>query len=56
MRRAYFGVTEAGEVQAEAEGQTSVQLAEAAPHVLLEALHMDCQQRRTPERTQPAIT
>ena len=44
----YLGVTEGGEVQVEGEGDSPINLAEAAAHVLLEALHMHCQQGRTP--------
>ncbi len=32
----------------EGKGDSSINLAEAAAHVLLEALHMHCQQGRTP--------
>lgn len=44
----YLWVTEGGEVQVEGKGDSPINLAEAAAHVLLEALHMHCQQGRTP--------
>ncbi len=44
----YLGVKEGGEVQVEGEGDSPINLAEAAAHVLLEALHMHCQQGRAP--------
>ena len=41
---AYLGVTEGREIQGEREGHSPLNLAEAAAHVLLEALHMHRQQ------------
>lgn len=50
-----LGITEGGEVEVDGERDCAINLAEAATHVLLKALHMHSQQRRTPaQRT--AIT